>query len=145
MTLANGMARMGALIDQGHSMDVEFKWFEELPEQCPPANAFGVEGFVCYRMCNSAAVVNEDFYSHRKLFVDRVFNVPECRARSVSVFTDPRDLDAFFKLQVNKNKALVKLRLIESDGLAMKTGKKSHYSWWRSKTFNPEVSCEGSL
>lgn len=124
-------------------MDVHFEWYEELPEQCPPSTAFSVEGFVCYRLCKAVVVEDEDFHSHRKLFPARVFNAPECRARAISVFTNPNDLDNLLKLSIHKGKAKVKLNLCGTDGLAMKSGRDSHYSWWRSKTFNTKAACMG--
>lgn len=117
-------------------MEVKHEWYEELPDQCPPSGSFSVEGFVCYRLCESAKPAEKDFLSHRKLYPNKVFNAPECRARAISVFKQPEDLDPFLKLPIHKHKAKIKITLCEDDGLAMKTGKASHYSWWRSKGFS---------
>lgn len=116
-------------------MDVKAEWYEELPDQCPPAEAFIVDGFVCYRLCKSEIPSDSDFYSHRKLYPEKKFSASECETRSISVFRDPVDLDRVLKLAVHKGKAVVSLTLSKNDGVAMKTGKDSHYSWWRSIGF----------
>ena len=122
-------------------MEVIHEWYEELPDQCPPSDSFSVEGFVCYRLCESPEPTEKDFLSHRKLFPNKVFNSPECRARAISVFKHSEDLDPLLKLKIHKHKAKIKITLRGEDGLAMKTGKASHYSWWRSKGFSmPSVA-----
>lgn len=124
-------------------MDVEHEWYEELPEQCPPSNAFNPDGFVCYRLCQCVEPTEGDFLSHRALFPLKTFRAPECRARAISVFGKPEDLDPLLKLAIHKHKAKVKITLGQVDGLAMKTGKDSHYSWWRSRSFNLIWAIEG--
>ena len=117
-------------------MEVRSGWYEELPEQCPPSDAFTPKEFVCYRLCGSQRVVDSDFLSHRHLYPTKTFNAPECRARSISVFKKKEDLSGILKLALHRNKAIVKLTLNPNDGVAMKTGKDSHHSWWRSNEFD---------
>lgn len=116
-------------------MDVEHQWYEELPEQCPPSDAFGLQEFVCYRLCAGEAPQEQDFLSHRALFPAKKFSAPECQARAISVFTKPEDLDPVMKLAIHRQKAKVKIVLGREDGVAKKTGQNSHYSWWRSRSF----------
>lgn len=117
-------------------MDVKHEWYEELPEQCPPSETFSLDGFVCYRLCERAEPAEGDFLSHRALFPQKIFRVPECQARAISVFKKPEDLDPVLKLAIHKHKAKVKVILGQADGVAMKTGNGSHYSWWRSMRFD---------
>ncbi|MBS7691933.1 hypothetical protein I0E98_21970 [Pseudomonas lalucatii] len=124
-------------------MDVKHEWYEELPEQCPPSDAFSLDGFVCYRLCECLEPTEGDFLSHRALFPQKTFHAPECRARAISVFKKPEDLDSLLKLAIHKHKAKVRITLGRNDGVAMKTGRDSHYSWWRSRGFNLMRAIEG--
>lgn len=123
-------------------MEVKYEWYEELPDQCPPVGAFCVEDFVCYRLCLGNQPSESDFLSQRSLFPDKVFHAPECRARAISVFKEPEDLDKLLKLPTHRGKAKIKITLRGKDGLAIKTGRDSHYSWWRSKGFSLPAEAE---
>ena len=61
-------------------------YFEPLPGACPELDAKTHVGVV-YRLV-SEPVNESDFLSHRALFPEKVFHASECRAMSVSVFTD---------------------------------------------------------
>ncbi|KTB54965.1 hypothetical protein AO067_20310 [Pseudomonas viridiflava ICMP 13104] len=117
-------------------MDVVYEWFEELPDQCPPAQASNREGFICFRLCEGVLPAERDFLSHRTLFPRKVFRATECQARAISVYREAKDLDSVLKLPAHKHKNKVKIILGQDDGAVMKTGKDSHYSWWRSKRFD---------
>lgn len=113
------------------------KWFEELPEQCPPADAQSLENFVCFRLCETSSPCDEDFHSHRQKAPHQRFNTPECIARAVSVFNDREAAANLLKLPAHRNKSIVRLKLVSTDGVAKKTGNnKSHFSWWRSSLFD---------
>ena len=124
-------------------MDVKHDWYEELPEQCPPSGALSQNGFECYRLCECAEPSDADFLSHRVLFPHKKFSVSDCQARSISVFNKPEDLDNVLKLPVHRHKAKVKITLNQEDGVVMKTGNNSHYSWWRSRRFDLSRAIEG--
>lgn len=125
-------------------MEVHSGWYETLPDQCPPGEAMTPNGFVCYRLCESKSAVDKDFLSHRHLFPHKTFYVPECRARSISVYKDQSDLDKVLMLPAHKAKTIVRVTLNPQDGATMKTGKTddSHYSWWRSNSFDMSKSIE---
>lgn len=125
-------------------MNVKHEWHETLPEQCPPSDAFRLDGFICYRLCECTKPTESDFLSHRMLFPLKTFHVPECRARAISVFKKSEDLDSLLKLAIHKHKTKVKITLGQDDGVAMKTGKDSHYSWWRSTSFDLTRAITGS-
>lgn len=125
-------------------MEVNSGWYETLPDQCPPGEAMTPNGFVCYRLCEGQDATDRDFLSHRHLFPHKTFMVPECRARSISVFKDQVDLDKVLKLAAHKTKKIVRVTLNPQDGATMKTGRAndSHYSWWRSNGFDMTQSTE---
>jgi len=54
----------------------------------------------------------------------------------VSVFAELDDAKNLLKLPKFKRANIAELHLQEQDGKIKKTFKKSHHSWWRSKSFN---------
>ena len=115
-------------------------WFEELPEQCPPSDAINPNGNVYYRLVETFPPACKDFWSHRKAWPEKVFKVDECRAKSVSIFDHVDECRKLTKLPLHKDKYIVQLALISSDGVLKQTGRKSHHSWWRSPDFDPRKS-----
>jgi len=111
-------------------------WFEQLPEQCPPSDATLPSGDY-FRLISGDLLVCDDFQSHRMLAPLKVFNVAECVAHSLSVFTDLSACESITKLPIHRGKKIVKINLDSTDGAIKKTGKdKSHFSWWRSHEFD---------
>lgn len=106
-------------------------WHEELPENCPPADAEYPENFLCFRLASQNPPVEDDYRSHRELYPEREFHVNECRARSLSVFSDRSECEKIKKLPANREKLLISFRLFPECGVIKKTGKsEAHYSWW---------------
>lgn len=115
-------------------------WYEELPESCPPKDAFMPQHRKFYRVAKGDPCKDSDFFSQRKLQPQKQFNVDECIARAVSVFEDYKDAERIVKLPKFKGGVIAEITLTERDGMIMKTSSKSHYSWWRTKYFNYENS-----
>ncbi|WP_205343119.1 hypothetical protein [Denitrificimonas caeni] len=114
-------------------------WFEPLPEQCPPFGAKPVKG-TFYRLVTGAVAGCEDFWSHRKIWPNKSFNVDECRARSLSIYECYEDCDKLRKLSMHKYKEIAEITLDINAGIAKQTGRdKTHYSWWRSNSFMPQA------
>lgn len=112
-------------------------WFEVLPTECPD-NAHAIDGCF-YRLISGEKISCKDFWSHRKIWPNKAFNVDECRAHSLSVFDNYADCEVLIKLPAHRTKAVAKVDIDASCGLVKQTGNKlSHYSWWRSDTFEPE-------
>lgn len=116
------------------------EWYEELPEQCPPVDAAPCTGRF-YRIAKGDPATDGDFFSQRKLQPNKVFTglgVDECIARAVSLFSDKDDACKRLKLPKFKHANIAEIVLTPKDGVMKKTFSDSHYSWWRSKSF--EVS-----
>lgn len=111
------------------------KWFEDLPEQCPPNDAFTPSGQTYYRLVNDLNNAEVDLVSQRYSKPTKKFSQDECICRSVSVFENFEDCENITKLPRHKNKKIFTLKLLESDGLLKQTFKPSHHSWWRSSKF----------
>ncbi len=114
------------------------EWFEELPASCPPSDASDSKG-IFYRVSHGNPAESRDFFSQRFLAPDKQFKgegIDECIVRAVSVFAELNDAKNLLKLPKFKNANIARLHLLEQDGKIKKTFKKSHHSWWRSKSFN---------
>jgi hypothetical protein len=110
-------------------------YFEPLPAACPELDAKTYDGVV-YRLVSEP--VNEaDFLSHRALFPLKTFHTTECKAMSLSVFTDIDAAKKLLGLPNNVGKRVVAVNLNEHAGVIKRTGKADHHhSWWRTKNFS---------
>ena len=119
-------------------MDEKIGWAEDLPPDCPPADAVAPQNNVFYRLVDNIPPVERDFWSHRKLNPNKNFNTTECVARSCSVLSDLEGCSLVIKLPTQRNKRIVQLTLPAQSGLVKKTGRNLyHYSWWRAGNFDP--------
>ncbi len=111
-------------------------WFEQLPEQCPPKDAFIPKGETFYRLVNGQPATSEDFISQRAEFPWKDFlNIDKCIIRAVSIFKVKEDCEKMLKFPRHKTKSVYTLELAESDGVVKQTFKPSHHSWWRTSNF----------
>jgi hypothetical protein len=114
-------------------------WFEELPNECPPKEAFEPNRMIVYRLTVKTEPEESDLLSQRALKPNRKFKgVDECISRSLSVYNKVDKCWKMVKLPTFKNrwKSVVEIELKSDDGLVMKTFKDpNHYSWWRSTKF----------
>lgn len=114
------------------------QWFEKLPPSCPPSDSVECDG-VYYRVSCGNPAESKDFFSQKQLAPDKEFKgegIDECIVRAVSVFAMIDDAKRLLKLPKFKNANIAMVELKPQDGKIKKTFKKSHYSWWRSKSFD---------
>ena len=124
------------------STENQNNWAENIPEGCPPDNAFPPQNDTFYRLVDAVPPEERDFWSHRKLFPTRIFNASECLACSCSIISDLQSCIRIAKLPTQKNKRIVKLALPPESGLIKQTGGHlTHFSWWRALDFNPIPLC----
>jgi len=111
-------------------------WFEELPSDCPPDEAFPPDD-TFFRL-GSIPPDDSDFWSHRRRFPHKVFQVSECIARSLSVFDDHESVLRLKRLLPSmRSKPVFQVDLTEKDGLVQQTGNDMHhFSWWRTTEFD---------
>ena len=119
-------------------------WAEDLPDACPPEDAYEPNNEVFYRLVNKASPGEKDFFSHRKRQPNRNYDADECIIRSLSVFNSveacqkKKDSLAHFK-----RKKIAKITLNKGCGVVKQTGQDiSHYSWWLAKNYDPIANCE---
>lgn len=74
---------------------------------------------------------DDDFRSQRAEKPDHVFpGATECEARGLSVHTERRDSERALKLPSLRGRFICRLRLESGAGRILKTGARSHYTWW---------------
>ena len=118
-------------------------WAETLPNRCPPEDAISPSGEYFYRISKGNPVEDSDFFSQKKLAPDKKFTgegIDECIIRAVSVYSNIEDAKRTLKLPKFKGGCIAKIVLNGDDGLIKKTFKKSHYSWWRTQSFDFTIS-----
>ena len=116
------------------------KWFEELPEQCPPEDAKECNG-IYYRIANGNPATSADFFSQKRLQPDKIFTgegIDDCIVKSISLFSDRKEIEKRLKLPKFRKGVIAEVRLEPKDGMIKKTFGAAHYSWWRTNEF--EVS-----
>ena len=114
------------------------KWFEELPEQCPPEDAIECRG-IYYRIANGTPATSEDFFSQRKLQPDKIFKgegIDDCILKSISLFSDRNEIAKRMKKPKFKKAVKNEVKLKTKDGMMKKTFGFAHYSWWRTNDFD---------
>ena len=102
---------------------------------CPPTEA--VPGrFVVYRLVDNIPIKIEDIWSYRALYPAKVFKINECQVRACSVYSKYLDAIDLQKVPNFKEKRIVRIDIVEKDGVFLKTSSKSHFSWWISREFD---------
>jgi len=108
------------------------QWPNYFPSGCPYEDSFLAAGAV-YRLINKKAPEERDFLSYRLLYPDKVFNVPECIACGLSIYTDVEDIERLKRrVPATRNKRVTVGILHESLGKMKPTGhdEASHHTWW---------------
>ena len=105
---------------------------EQLPEGCPPDDSLEIsEPWEAFRLVRTTPPTDDDFRSQRAEKPDHVFpGATECEARGLSVHTERRDSERALKLPSLRGRFICRLRLESGAGRILKTGARSHYTWW---------------
>jgi hypothetical protein len=73
------------------------------------------------------------------MFPRAAFNADECIARALSMSFHPAFCENLIKLPNREEKFVAAVRLNQASGLILK-GRKTHFSWWRAKNYDPVAS-----
>jgi hypothetical protein len=116
-------------------------FLEELPPQCPPAQATGVALEGAYRVVSCATPTIKDFWSQAALGVPMRPTIDPCKWRSCSLFLSrTKAIDIAGKLPKSRMREphLALIHISPSDGKALVNSKTLHVDLWLSSQFNPE-------
>ena len=109
---------------------------EPLPEGCPPQEAEEVtESRIVFRLVRGDPPKESDFSSQRAEKPQNQFNVPECVARGVSVFSELGEAKKQLMRPTHKGKLVCRITLNKGAGRIL-TGRKSHITWWPLADFD---------
>lgn len=113
------------------------EWTEELPENCPPADAEPPSGSVV-RLVNNDPPADADFLSLAELNPSKIWNDDEldCQSRGLSVYRDRADaLRTKARIPALRGRLLAEADIAGEAGLIKATPpardpKSSHHTWW---------------
>lgn len=115
---------------------------ERLPEGCPPTEAYGLlETLTVFRLVWGDPPSDDDFKSQRAERPGNQFDVSECQARGLSVFSDARDAKKRLKLPKFKGRMLCTVTLDKGAGYIQRTNRMSHLTWWPLADFDILAAC----
>lgn len=120
---------------------MQCEWAEELPEKCPPDDAYPPQNEIFYRLGNNPPV-EADFNSVRLIDPQRSLNADECHAKACSLFARPELMRRIMKLRPFRNKSIIRLTLTPESGLIQSSFSDGHYSWWRRTSFDCLTHCD---
>lgn len=115
---------------------------ETLPDGCPPDAAEEIaESRQVFRLVRGNPPTLDDFRSQRAEKPEAVFQVSECQARGLSVFSGRRDSERALKLPTLRGRLICRLRLEAGAGRIQQTGRPSHHTWWPLAAFDILAHC----
>ena len=115
---------------------------EPLPEDCPPGEAEEISvPLTVYRLVRNDPPTDDDFRSQKDLRPATQFNVSECQARGLSVFTEQPDAQSLTRRRNLRDMAVCQLTLTQGAGHIMKTGRRSHHTWWPYASYDIMAAC----
>jgi hypothetical protein len=104
---------------------------EQLPDQCPPAEAREVAAeMIVFRLISTAQVTQADFMSQRAMRPEANFRAEECIARGLSVWVTHAAAANAQKLPRLRQTIVCRVRLCPGAGKLMQTFKPDHRTWW---------------
>ena len=128
-----------ALLD----FDYYMTFREPLPDGCPPPDAQEItQALVVFRLVDGDPPTDDDFRSQRAQKPNNQFNVPECQARGLSVFSKLRDAEKQLRMPNHNGKLICRATLDRGAGHILKTGRKSHFTWWPLADFDTLNHCQ---
>jgi len=117
-------------------------WAEQLPNDCPPKEAFIPQYETYYRLVSYYPPSDRDFYSYKKTHGYKPSKESECIARSLSISDNSKKLSKLFGIPYFRNKIMICLKLSPESGVLLKTRGPHHFSWWLAAAYNPIPDCK---
>lgn len=114
------------------------EWVCVMPEGCPPEDIMVPFNHQFYRLAvNADSFCKEDFISYAEQDPERNWGPQLPLAVGLSIIDNEMKARKNLKLPVfRKFKGIIEMTLDAKDGVVKQTGvHHSHYTWWRTKTF----------
>lgn len=116
------------------------QFLEDLPDQCPPAEAVDSSFSMVYRIVYNNPVSVDDFLSRAAKGQPTPGGVSDCRNASCSLFSHLIKMRAQAKLpkfRGNGTPRIAYLNIQQGAGLAVENPKTQHIDFWGFKSFDP--------
>ena len=114
-------------------------WFYDLPEGCPPNHIMVCQSHPFFRLAiKSDSYSEEDFKSYAEKDKKQDWGSLLPLALGLSIINNEIKARKSLKLPMfRKFKGIISITLNPKDGVVKQTGvHKSHYTWWRTKSFD---------
>ena len=120
---------------------------EPLPENCPPEEAAEISNRrIVFRLVRNNPPMDADFRSQRAENPEADFNIGECIARGLSVFSERSVLERQLRKPRHRGKAICQVTLERGAGFIKQTGQnRHHYTWWPLSDFDIPAHCQAGL
>lgn len=116
---------------------------ESLPEGCPPTEAEDItDTKVVFRLVRTDTPDDSDFRSKRAESPNNQFSVSECQARGLSVYSQVREARRQLKIPTLRGMLICQVTLDKGAGYILKTGRRSHFTWWPLADFDILDNCQ---
>lgn len=116
---------------------------EFLPEGCPPTEAEEItDTMIVFRLVRTDTPDNSDFRSKRAESPNNQFSVSECQARGLSVYLQVREARKQLKIPTLRGMLICQVTLDKGAGYILKTGRRSHFTWWPLADFDILDNCQ---
>ena len=116
---------------------------ESMPDNCPPDTADEITSpRLVYRLVRNNPPTDDDFRSQQAEKPTAQFNVSECRARGVSLFTNLGDAERQTRRRSLRHLIPCPVILAAGAGRIQKTSGSSHYTWWPYDSYDILANCQ---
>ena len=113
-------------------------WTCEMPDECPPNDIQVAFQHPFFRLAHYADAYDErDFMSYAEMYPQRPWGSMLPLAVGLSIIDNEAKARKNLKLPLFRNyRGIIGLELNPQDGVVKQTGvHRSHYTWWRTKSF----------
>ena len=124
--------------ENNRNLTKDMTYREPLPDEAEEITS----SRLIYRLVRNIPPIHDDFRSQRSEKPTAQFNISECRARGVSVFTNLNDAERQTRRRSLRNLILCLVILAAGAGRIEKTGGSSHYTWWPYDSYDILANCQ---
>ena len=122
------------------------RYRDELPEDCPPAEAEEIaEPRIVYHFVRRVPPTRRDFRSQRQRRPEANRSASdECISAGLSVFADPAEMADMQRRGYFARRIICRVELGMGAGAILKTRGGSHYTWWPAAEWDIAAHCSGT-
>lgn len=117
--------------------DNQVTWAPEMPDGVPPEVIQVPKEHPLFRLTKENKLSEDDLITYHELDPNKDWGDKFVNSFGVSLFDDLTKVDKLLKIpSLRKSKGISKLVLNPLDGVVNQTGRKHHYTWWKTTYFD---------